>query len=129
MRRRFFLLIFVFLASTIFLISTALLLFFENERQRLLDQRLETVASSLLASGLSAQLIENLESTEDLIRDLEGDEHIDQIINIWSLSGNILAQNLTGREMPLKFNPDERFQTYSINGRHVRILNIRSQIG
>ncbi|MGE4131510.1 MAG: sensor histidine kinase, partial [Bdellovibrionales bacterium] len=42
-------------------------------------------------------------------------------------SGNILAQNLTGREMPLKFNPDERFQTYSINGRHVRILNIRSR--
>lgn len=91
-----------------------------------MDERLEAIASTLFASGLSYDLIENLESTDDLVHDLLGEERVDQIINIYSLDGEVLAQNFTGTEIPLRFNATERRQTYEVKGRMVRVLNIRS---
>jgi len=107
-------------------VSTLQVFFFESERARLLDQRLETIASSLIASGLSMGLIENLSSTDDLINDLLGEEKIDQIITIYSLDGKILAQNLTATELPLPFNPKDQWQTYEVNGRTIRALNLHT---
>lgn len=126
MRRSFFLFVFAFLIATVLLVSTLFLFFFENERMRLLDQRLETVASTLFASGLSMKLIENLDSTDDLINDLLGEEHVDQIINVYSLEGELLAHNITADEFPLKFSKDEQWQTYEVKDRAVRVLNIQS---
>ncbi len=100
--------------------------FFENERQRLIDQRLETIASTLFASGLSMQFIENLDSTDDLIHDLLGEERVDQIINVYSLDGEQLARNFTSTELPLKFSKTERWQNLEVKGRAVRVLNIES---
>jgi hypothetical protein len=94
-RRKFFVIVFAFLVSSIVVVSTLQVLFFESERLRLLDQRLETIASSLIASGLSLTMIQNLESTDDLINDLLGEERIDHIINVYSLTGQVLAQNFT----------------------------------
>ena len=101
------------------------MLFFENERVRLVDQRLETIASSLIASGLSLSMIQNLESTDDLINDLLGEERVDHIINVYSLEGAVLAQNYTATEIPLEFNSNEIHQTYEVNGHPVRVLNIK----
>ena len=105
-------------------VSTLQVFFFESERSRLLDQRLETMASSLIASGLSMELIENLSSTDDLINDLLGEEKIDQIITIYSVDGKILAQNVTATELPLPFTPRDHWQTYEVNGRTIRALNL-----
>lgn len=105
-------------------VSTLQVFFFESERSRLLDQRLETMASSLIASGLSMELIENLSSTDDLINDLLGEEKIDQIITIYSVDGKILAQNVTATELPLPFTPKDHWQTYEVNGRTIRALNL-----
>ena len=93
---------------------------------RLIDHSLETIASTLIASGLSLDLIENLDSTDDLIHDLLGEERVDQIINVYSLGGKILAQNYTGMEIPLKFSGSERWQTYIVGKRTVHVLNIQS---
>lgn len=110
---------------SILVVSTLQFLFFESERERLLDQRLETIASSLIASGLSLSMIQNLESTDDLISDLLGEERVDHIINIYSLEGEILAQNYTATEIPLEFSPDEVHQSYDVSGHPVRVLNIK----
>ncbi len=126
MRRKFFLIVFAFLVSSIVVVSTLQVLFFESERLRLLDQRLETIASSLIASGLSLSMIQNLESTDDLINDLLGEERVDHIINVYSLSGKVLAQNFTAMEIPLRFSPDEIHQTYDVSRRSVRVLNIKN---
>lgn len=91
-----------------------------------MDQRLETIASSLIASGLSLSLIENLESTDDLIHDLLGDERVDLLINIYSLNGTLLAQNYTAADLPLVFNPSIRWQTYEVKKRQVRVLNLQN---
>ena len=106
------------------MVSTLQVFFFESERSRLLDQRLETMASSLIASGLSMELIENLSSTDDLINDLLGEEKIDQIITIYSVDGKILAQNVTATELPLPFTPKDHWQTYEVSGRTIRALNL-----
>lgn len=110
---------------SIVVVSTLLILFFESERLRMVDQRLETVASSLLASGLSLSMIQNLESTDDLISDLLGVEKVDHIINIYDTEGQVLAQNFTATEIPLKFSRDEVHQSYDVNGMPVRVLNIK----
>jgi signal transduction histidine kinase len=111
--------------AAILIVSVLQTVFFENERMRMLDQRLETIASTLIASGLSLNLVENLESTDDLIHNLLGDERVDQIINIYSLDGDVLAQNYTGSEVPLEFSPNDQWQTYDVKDRHVRVLNIK----
>ncbi|MBX3021397.1 MAG: HAMP domain-containing histidine kinase [Bdellovibrionales bacterium] len=110
---------------TIVVVSTLQVLFFENERLRLVDQRLETIASSLLASGLSLNMIQNLESTDDLISDLLGEERVDHIINVYAIDGKVLAQNFTALEFPLKFDKDEIHQTYEVHNQAVRVLNIK----
>jgi signal transduction histidine kinase len=125
LRRKFFLIVFAFLLASILVVSTLQVLFFESERLRLVDQRLETIASSLIASGLSLGMIQNLESTDDLISDLLGEERVDHIINVYSLSGEVLAQNYTATEIPLVFNPDEVHQSYEVGGQTVRVLNIK----
>src|SRR3954452_13337184 len=112
MRRKFFLIIFVFLLASILVVSTLQIFFFENERVRLVDQRLETIASSLIASGLSLNMIQNLESTDDLINDLLGEERVDHIINVYSTDGEVLAQNYTATEIPLQLSRDEVHQSY-----------------
>lgn len=106
------------------MVSTLQILFFESERLRLVDQRLETIASSLLASGLSLSMIQNLESTDDLISDLLGEERVDHIINVYSTDGEILAQNYTATEIPLQFEKDEVHQSYVVHNQPVRVLNI-----
>lgn len=126
MRRKFFVVVFVFLLISITIVSALELLFFASERMRLVDQRLETIASTLIASGLSLSFIENLDSTDDLVHDLLGEERVDQIINIYGLDGQLLAQNFTGAEIPLMFNAGERWQNVSVKGREVRVLNFAS---
>jgi hypothetical protein len=88
--------------------------FYESERLRQIDQRLEALASSLIASGLSLDFIENLESTENLINDLLGEERVDQLINIYSLDGRVLAQNFTALELPLVVHSRQRWQTEEV---------------
>jgi signal transduction histidine kinase len=125
LRRKYFFIVFAFLLATILVVSTSQVIFFESERLRLVDQRLETIASSLIASGLSLSMIENLESTDDLINDLLGEEHVDHIINVYSLSGEILAQNYTATEIPLRFDSVDVHESYDVAGQKVRVLNIK----
>jgi signal transduction histidine kinase len=124
LKRKFFLIVFGFLTATIIVVSTLQQFYFASERLRLMDQRLETIASSLIASGLSLNLIENLESTDDLIHDLLGDERVDSIINIYSRDGKVLAQNYTASAIPLNFNATDRWQTYEVEGKKVHVLNL-----
>lgn len=124
MRSKFFLLVFSILIALIVIVSALQFVFFENERQHLIDQRLEAVASSLLASGLSMNLIDNLESTDDLISDLLGEERVDQLINIYSDDGEVLARNVTAAQLPLVFS-QERWQTLRVGDLHVRVLNLQ----
>jgi signal transduction histidine kinase len=105
-------------------VSTAQIFFYENERLELIDQRLETIASTLIATGLSLDMIEKIESTDDLINELLGEEKIDQIINVYNLKGKILVKNLTAAEVYIPFNRDSHWQNYETGDRTIRILNI-----
>ena len=125
MRRKFFLIVLAFLVSSIVVVSVLQLFFFESERLNLVDQRLETITSSLIASGLSLHMIQNLESTDDLISDLLGEERADHIINVYSLDGEVLAQNFTAAEMKLGFEPELAHETRQVKGLTVRVLNIK----
>ena len=124
MRHKFFLIVFAFLLASIVVVSTLQAIFFQSERLYYIDQRLEALASSLIASGLSLQMIQNLESTDDLISDLLGEERVDHIINVYSLEGKVLVQNFTALEIPLTFDL-EPHQSVKVNGETVRVLNVK----
>lgn len=124
MRRRFFFILFAILAGTIAIVSALQQVYFMGERLRLADHRLEAISSSLIASGLSLDLIQNLESTDDLVNDLLGEERADMLINIYATDGELLAQNYTATAFPLDFSRTERRQTVSVAGRQVRLLNL-----
>ena len=109
------------------IVSSLQMVFLESERNHLVEERLETLASTLIASGLSLSLIQNLESSDDLIHDILGEEKVDQIIRIYDMDGEVLAENFTSTELPLSFNPHERWETQQVKGRSVRVLNIRSE--
>lgn len=109
------------------IVSSLQMIFLESERNHLVEERLETLASTLIASGLSLSLIQNLESSDDLIHDILGEEKVDQIIRIYDMDGEVLAENFTSTELPLNFNPKERWETQQVKGRSVRVLNIRSE--
>lgn len=124
MRRRFFLIVLGFLAVTILVVSVLQQAYVRAEENNLLDQRLETIASSLIASGLSLDLIDNLESTDDLIQDLLGTDRVDLLINIYSADGEILAQNSTASKITLPFTPTQHWEDYDVDKRRVRVLNL-----
>lgn len=124
MRRRFFFIIFGCLAGTIIVVSILQQVYFTSERLRLVDKRLETISSSLIASGLSLELIQNLESTDDLVSDLLGEEKVDMLINIYATDGELLAQNYTASAIKLDFNRVDRWQTVKVEGRDIRVLNL-----
>jgi len=114
----------VVLTATMFLTSVLQQLYTAAERERSLEHRLETLASSLLASGLSLNLIENMDSTDDLVSDLLGEERADLIINVYATDGEILAQNMTGSLIPLDFYSEDGFKTVEVDGRRYRVLTI-----
>lgn len=123
LRRRYFFIILATLGITVLIVSILQEVYFTRERVRLLDQRLSTVAASLLASGLSLDLIDNLESTDNLIGDLLGDERADLLISVYNLEGEVLAQNLTATELSPKFSKHAGFEDQAVQGRSVRVLN------
>jgi signal transduction histidine kinase len=115
------------LTVTVMIVSILQQVYITTERTRSVDQRLETLASSLIASGLSLDLIENLDSTDDLISELLGEERADMIIVVYSLDGEVLAENSTAEALPLQFFPTPGHQQYKVAGKTIRSLNLLDQ--
>lgn len=91
-----------------------------------IDSELETIASSIVASGLSVDLLKNFEETDDLLRDALEDHRIDRTIRIFSIEGRLLFSNEMGSalESPLTQN---RWSTIEYGAHQIRRLTIRAQ--
>lgn len=109
---------------SIFVVSISQFVFLENERLGLIDRQLETIASSLIASGLSADMINSLETTQDLVNDLLGEERVDHIINLYNSKGTILARNFTAQQLELPFINGQSYDNFEIKNQQIRTLTI-----
>lgn len=125
LRLRFFLISFVLLsvfAATTFIFDRFWLY---QQMYNQIDSQLETMASSLVASGLSLELLNNFESTDDLVRDALEDQRVDRTIRLFTPDGRLQFSNEMGSavDFPLSAN---RWDIIQVRGRDLRILTLKT---
>lgn len=126
MRRKFFITLFSLIAATICLVSFLQYSFFQSERKRLIDRQIETVASALIASRLSVELMENLNEVDAIIQNAVVDNPIDLVINIYSEDADILYSNGTAKRLNLELNQTKKWQDVEAKGHSLRLLTLRN---
>lgn len=126
MRRSFIITIFSTIAAAILIVSVLQYSFFEHERRRLIDRQLETVASALIASRLSIDLMENLNEVDSIIQSAVADNRIDLVINIYSEDADVLYANDTGKRLDLELNPNGKWRDIEKGQHYLRTLTIHN---
>lgn len=126
MRRKFFITLFSLIAATVCLVSFLQYSFFQSERKRLIDRQIETVASALIASRLSVELMENLNEVDAIIQNAVIDNPIDLVINIYSEDADVLYSNGTAKRLNLELNQNQKWQDVEKKGHSLRLLTLRN---
>lgn len=124
LRNRIFVLSFAVITLAVFAVSFTFVTFFRYERENLIDQELQLLASSLLASRIDST---ELEQVGDLVADALGEDRIQTIVSLYSPTGVLLFRNDNGELLfarkPLPIEP-ERYSF--VKGPHyLRFLNLR----
>jgi signal transduction histidine kinase len=101
LKRKLFWIIFFLLVAFTAVVFTFDRLYFFNQFNENIESELETIASTIIASNLSVDVLTKFESTDDIVRDLLEHQRLDRSIRIFDLHGelvfsNELAQNITG---------------------------------
>ncbi len=125
MKKKIFITSFIFLCVTAIAVSSIHFYFFKTERMRLIDQQVEAIASSLFASELSINELDDLEEAQNIISDVLGERRMIALITIIDPFGHVQYRNraATVLDLPVYLNP--RWQTLVDEGHTVRALNLR----
>lgn len=122
MKRKFFLTSFVFI---VFVVVTTVLVtsfYFSKEREQLLDQQIEAIASGLLANELKDA---ELSEMDDIVANMLFDQPRTILLNIYDRYSKLIyqnsnSQNILGKNLPpLK----EKIFTYEYDEHKLRLLN------
>ncbi len=124
MKRRFVLIIFSALGLAIGAVSFVHFYFFRSERQRLIDQQVEAVATSLYASDLSQFAFDDLEEAGDIVADALGDERLGAVIVVYDSDGRIRYENRNSELLGGEFPRSPPLLTISRNNHSARIMNV-----
>lgn len=125
MKRKF--LFIVFLAVSLSTLLTAVLVFFfiERESVRSVDQQLHTMASSIFASGLSVEMMEDLDNVDEMLMEKLTEERLGRLIRIYShQSHQLLYANETARYIYMPDTGAEGYSSYTSGEHQLRILTI-----
>ena len=124
MKHRFFVIILSVLAATVIAVSFVFSGFSANERQRLIDQQIESHASLLLSSGLSNAQLEDFEEADTIVTDILGGTRINQVIVIYSRKGELIYQNKNAALIQLNMPALEGMTTVRVSGQLIRLLTV-----
>lgn len=122
MKRKFFFTSFLFIIS---IAITAVLVtgfYFAQEREYLIDQQIEAIASGLLANELKDA---ELTQMDDIIADALFDQPRTILINIYNKDKKIIYQNLNSQNILGDETPplDQKLFTYKSDDHTIRFLN------
>ncbi|MBS1984594.1 MAG: HAMP domain-containing histidine kinase [Bdellovibrionales bacterium] len=123
MRSRFFFTIFGVLILTVVASSVVHFSFFRAERLRLVDQQIQSIASSLV-SNLSVVEFEDIEETEEVISETLGSERIRMLIYIRGAKGESIYLNRNAQILDYLPPLSPQRETYRVNGHMIRVLNL-----
>ncbi len=90
-----------------------------------IESNLETIASSIVASDLSLELLNNLEDTEDRIREITEGQRVDRTIRIFDLEGHLLFRNQMARALDLQVS-NTQWATSEYQGRKLKTLTVQN---
>jgi signal transduction histidine kinase len=128
LRRRIFLILFIGIGVFTVITTSELIVFFKQERSRLVDQQVEVLSASLLANGVFDSRFEAYQSqvskalgTRETVAFLSV---YDRFLNLRFRNPN--AQILFGTKI---VEPSERWMTIKSGDHRVRLLNLRTQGG
>ena len=125
MKRKLFwtiFILFVFFATGVFVFDR---LYFFNQINENTESELETIASSIIASNLSIDVLNKFETTDDIVRDLLEDQRIDRSVRIFDPHGQLVFNNDLARDIEDTYSP----QTWSeivVGGHRLKRLTINT---
>ncbi len=125
MRRRFFFTTLAALLVTVGTVATVQSKFFRDEQSRLVDRRIEEMASALYSSDLSVSEIEDVEEANDIIADALGQERVDLVIVLYDKAGKPVYTNRNAALLGAAFHLGERWQTVERGHHLIRLLSLR----
>ena len=98
--------------------------YFNNERDRLINQQIETHASLLLSSGLSNAQLEDFEEAEGIITNILGGSRINQVIVIYAKSGKVIYRNKNASLIKLEAPFVDTWTNLKLDDHMVRLLTV-----
>ncbi len=125
MRLRFFFTTLAALLITVGTVATIQSKFFRDEQSRLVDRRIEEMASALYSSDLSVSEIEDVEEANDIIADALGQERVDLVIVLYDKQNRPVYSNRNAVLLGANFPVGERWQMVERGHHLVRILSLR----
>jgi signal transduction histidine kinase len=99
---------------------------YEKERNWLVDQNLEKIASTLIASGFSIRFIDNLDSANEILSAALKSDGFYHSINIFALDGELLYQNEIAQQLHIPFLPHKGWTTIKSGSHGVRLLQLQT---
>jgi signal transduction histidine kinase len=128
LRRKIFLILFIGIGLFTVITTSELVFILKNERSRTIDQKVELLASSLLATGIFESRFEEVQA--EISRALGTRETI-TIISVYDRFFNLRYRNSNGQILFGKsiVRPVDKWMTLNEDGHRVRILNLRTELG
>lgn len=127
MRNKYFFIILISIISSISLSLAFTFYYMQEEITRSLDSQLETMASSIFASGLSVDLMDNMDDVDEVMSDIFQEERVDRYIRIYQASDlRLLYANEFGLMASLPAPRGQEHSTVEYGHRRFRVLEIKN---
>lgn len=126
MKRKFFwtsFFIFILFISTVFVFDR-LYLIHQNEEN--IRSELESMASTIIASDLSIEVLNKFETTDDIIRDILENERIDRTIRIFNNNKDLVFNNDLAKEIDDGISKDT-WSEVDVSGHKLKRLTIETE--
>jgi signal transduction histidine kinase len=124
LKRRFVLNIALVLTLSIGAVGILQFMLFRAEQWRLIDARIESMASLLISSDLSSAELREFEEAEDIILRQVGGESFNQFVIIYNRKGQEVYRSRNVGPLPDVIPRDQQWQTIESEGRLIRVLSL-----
>jgi signal transduction histidine kinase len=126
LKSKFVLFILGILTLAVLIVGALQYFLYERERTWLVDQNIEKIASTLIASGFSIRFIDELDSADELLNSALKSDAFYHSINIFARDGELLYQNEIARHMLVPFLPQRGWSTIKSDNHDVRVLQLQA---
>lgn len=128
MRKKIFIILFTGISLFTIVTTSELIFFFRRERARLIDQQVEVLASSILATGIFESRFDEVQAQ---VSKALGTRETVAFLSIYDRNLNARFRNSNAKILfgAKVIQPLEKWMTVAFEGHRVRLLNLRTQAG